>query len=311
MKIETLREFITIVKCGSYTKAAKELFLSQPSLSAHIAAMEKELGFSVLNRDSTKLSLTVAGTKFIEDAQLIVSAYEDAVTKGRASAKAQPPIRMQSFSQGSPLSMRLASLEDLDVVFIDTDFNTDLLTAITEDIVDVGLCPDFSGVPAAVARAQAANIAFEPVGRDFAAIAMSKANPLAGKESLTKADLEGKSTTIYSAVFFDEWKQNVTDMLGEDVHLQFRLKPVEGKTELAREDLGDSIHICGSTATAQYYEYRDDVVLFLEVDGKPLEYASVIAYRNDGAHEKMPAFIEALKSVLREMSEEQAPTHLR
>ncbi len=54
----------------SFTKAAKKLFVSQPSLSATIKKAEEELGFQIFNRETTPISLTDAG-------QIYISAIED------------------------------------------------------------------------------------------------------------------------------------------------------------------------------------------------------------------------------------------
>jgi len=49
----------------SFTKAAKKLFISQPSLSATIRKAEEEMGFKIFNREMTPLSLTEAGELYI------------------------------------------------------------------------------------------------------------------------------------------------------------------------------------------------------------------------------------------------------
>ncbi len=52
MDIERLREFAEVAKLRSFTRAAEELGVSQPSLSRHLASLEKELGFMLLERDT-------------------------------------------------------------------------------------------------------------------------------------------------------------------------------------------------------------------------------------------------------------------
>ncbi len=48
MKLAHLRYFKHLASVMSYTKAAKDLFIAQPTLSAAIIRMEQELGFSLL-----------------------------------------------------------------------------------------------------------------------------------------------------------------------------------------------------------------------------------------------------------------------
>lgn len=72
MHIETLREFITIAQLGSYTAAAKKLYISQPTLSKHISALEKSLGHKLFF-DEHPLILTEAGRILMDYASKTLS----------------------------------------------------------------------------------------------------------------------------------------------------------------------------------------------------------------------------------------------
>ena len=50
MKIDYLNEFIVLAKAQSFTVAAEKLYLTQPALSRHIAAMETELNATLIKR---------------------------------------------------------------------------------------------------------------------------------------------------------------------------------------------------------------------------------------------------------------------
>lgn len=63
MDIEYLREFVTFSRLMNFSRAAKQLHISQPTLSNHIAAIEAEVG-SVLVGRSTPLRLTQSGRVF-------------------------------------------------------------------------------------------------------------------------------------------------------------------------------------------------------------------------------------------------------
>lgn len=66
---ERLRKFAFLVDAGSFTKAARELHLSQPALSASIAKLERELHAEVLVHGSRPLQLTAAGRLAYRTAQ--------------------------------------------------------------------------------------------------------------------------------------------------------------------------------------------------------------------------------------------------
>ena len=56
MRLEFVKSFISVVDHQSFSKAAKSLFISQPTVSTHIRQLEEELGDQLLVR-STKAVL--------------------------------------------------------------------------------------------------------------------------------------------------------------------------------------------------------------------------------------------------------------
>jgi len=78
------REFIVLASCLNYAKAAKELNISQPSLSRHIADLEKELGFQLLERNP--LALTAAGRGYVGSISDIIARLDTVIDEGRQVA---------------------------------------------------------------------------------------------------------------------------------------------------------------------------------------------------------------------------------
>ena len=75
MRLEHLRYFTRLANVLSYTKAAKELYIAQPTLSAAIRQLEKELGLQLFKRSagSSHVELTAAGKILHEYAVLAVN----------------------------------------------------------------------------------------------------------------------------------------------------------------------------------------------------------------------------------------------
>ena len=61
MELRLLRYFLTIAKEQSFTKAAEQLHITQPTLSRQMAAFEEELGVTLFIRNGKKISLTDEG----------------------------------------------------------------------------------------------------------------------------------------------------------------------------------------------------------------------------------------------------------
>lgn len=71
--METIAKYAyEVYKKGSFTKASKNLFISQPSLSAAISKLEKDLGFRIFDRSTVPCSLTPQGKIYIESIEEII-----------------------------------------------------------------------------------------------------------------------------------------------------------------------------------------------------------------------------------------------
>ncbi len=91
MRISYIDEFLELYKCVNFNEAARNLFISQSTLSKHIKALEEDLGVKLFNRDKYYSELTIQGNEFYSYAVQISKAYKaaqdqfanEAVSKGR------------------------------------------------------------------------------------------------------------------------------------------------------------------------------------------------------------------------------------
>ena len=63
MNLKQLEAFVEVAESGSFSKAAKRLFLTQPTVSAHILALEKELDIRLFVRNTKEVCLTEEGQR--------------------------------------------------------------------------------------------------------------------------------------------------------------------------------------------------------------------------------------------------------
>lgn len=75
-RYKQLRAFVATVKLGTITRAAESLYLSQPSVSLQIQALERELGVQLMERHRRRLSVTEAGDALYELARPLVESWE-------------------------------------------------------------------------------------------------------------------------------------------------------------------------------------------------------------------------------------------
>ena len=93
-----LAAFLTVVRRGSVTAAAEELYVTQPSVSAAVAALEREVGAKLLERDGRGLRPTAAGEAFAPYAAHVLGLLEE----GRRAA--------QEAVEGGRVTLRISAV---------------------------------------------------------------------------------------------------------------------------------------------------------------------------------------------------------
>jgi DNA-binding transcriptional LysR family regulator len=77
--LKQLRAFEAVARHGSFTRASKEIGLTQPTLSTHIQNLESGLGVRLFDRASRKVNLTPAGALLRDYAGKILDLYEESL----------------------------------------------------------------------------------------------------------------------------------------------------------------------------------------------------------------------------------------
>lgn len=81
MDLAQIRYFLSVADHLSFTRAAEELYVSQPTVSKQIALMERELGFKLFSRSNQGVRLTYTGQMLYHDFRDALSLIDSAVQK--------------------------------------------------------------------------------------------------------------------------------------------------------------------------------------------------------------------------------------
>ncbi len=73
MNLKQLEAFVKVAEKRSFSKAARDLYLTQPTISAHISALEKELNIKLFVRNTREVGLTEEGEKLYQYARQILN----------------------------------------------------------------------------------------------------------------------------------------------------------------------------------------------------------------------------------------------
>ena len=94
MKLTQLEYFCVAARYHNITKAAKELFVTQPSISNAIKSLEEEFGVNLFFRNNNKLTLTPEGEIFYKSAEELLSHADSVESKFHELRKKVTPIRI-------------------------------------------------------------------------------------------------------------------------------------------------------------------------------------------------------------------------
>jgi DNA-binding transcriptional LysR family regulator len=106
MNLRQLECFVAIVEEGSFTRAARRVGITQPSLSQHVRSLEEELGGAVLERLPRGVALTPAGRTLLPEARAALRAVE----RGRRGARAALALETGDLEIATVLSMAVGLL---------------------------------------------------------------------------------------------------------------------------------------------------------------------------------------------------------
>ncbi|MDE5991182.1 MAG: LysR family transcriptional regulator [Clostridia bacterium] len=179
----------------NFTRAAENLFISQPSLTYQVQCLEDEIGFKIFDRTAKNVALTPAGTQFCISLRKIKNDIKAAIEEGqnigsKYSSSLNVCIPMRSCIFFLPQIIR--KFEEtmptvaLNIKFVYDETRLDLFLRKEQDIL--------------FAREQELNrfqnVALAPLFRSRLYMILRKDDPLAQKEVITSSDLSGRTFMV-------------------------------------------------------------------------------------------------------------------
>lgn len=146
MKTEHLHSLRVIAQCGSINKAAKELYTSQPALSAIVSSLEKELGAPLIERSKNGITLTDLGQRVVNDSEEIlnyISHWND-IANLKSDQGPAGIVRIGTFNMAGDIILPLVvakAAEQYPHISIECSSipHANLIEYLNSDILDIGI----------------------------------------------------------------------------------------------------------------------------------------------------------------------------
>ena len=195
----TIKTFITVADCGSFTSAASKLYISPTAVMKQINALESRMSLTLLNRKSSGVELTSAGKVIYLAAKDIIERSENAVRQ----AKKEEEEYDKSFCIGTSLLNPAKPLMDLWYLVNDRfpgyklhlvpfdDNHNDIVSVVAS----LGEKFDFL-VGACDSKKWKSECSTLAIGKCRFTVAVSRTHRLAGRSSVSVSDLEGETVMM-------------------------------------------------------------------------------------------------------------------
>jgi len=184
VELRHLRYFVAVAEMENVSRAALKVHVSQPALSRQIRDLEDELGFSLLERTAKSVRLTDAGRAFLDNARALLQNADDAVTKARAVASAEPTELHVGYSPTPsaeilPKTLRAFQRKMPNVHVRSHDWsNKDILDGIRDGRLQLGLI-----VPPTKASALR-DVRYEELFHERVCVAVAPQHPFARRRAI-------------------------------------------------------------------------------------------------------------------------------
>ena len=187
--LQQLRILKAIASEKSFTRAADILFVSQPSLSKQIKALENRLNISLINRENNTVSLTEAGKLFLDYAERILALCEESCRalndlktgdRGNLTVGASQTI-------GTYLMPRVLALFAQNYPQMNIKVQVDPTRIIAKNVMDKEI--DIAVVGGNVPEELQKNLEIEDFVNDELILIIPKSHPFALRKKINKEDL--------------------------------------------------------------------------------------------------------------------------
>lgn len=299
MVLDGLHEFVVFSKHLNISAAARELNISQPTLSKHLSDFEREAGIKLIVHDRD-LRLTPAGKIFLGEAGFLIHHYNEAIKKCKAVEKSvsselrvQDPVVFEALQHAirDAMKLLLETDESADISLVSTQGQT-ALEAIVNDVVDVAftfLCPG-SNIEASHPKK---NIIAVPLMKDRLRVQMDPKNALARKEYLQFEDLRNTLIMVPANKIYDDWRNIIVDIFSKnEMAPNFSMRVVQTINEFSLISPQEEVMLI-ATGTANEYRYPNFVRK--EIKGPHNEFILYAIYDEDNPNPIVSLFTEQMR----------------
>lgn len=197
MELEQLRQLVAFAECGTLSRAAETLHISQPSLSRTMQALEEELQVALFTRQKNRIGLNETGQVAVEQARQVLAAAEELVRRVQLAERTGRSVALGSCAPVPIQDLRPLLQELYDGVAVTPELNS------SDDALVDGLRQGrYQIVVTHEPPPQDEELFCFPYREEHLSLLVPINHPLARRTVIRAADLAHQNLLLYSEIGF-------------------------------------------------------------------------------------------------------------
>lgn len=307
LNIRILQEYLAFARVLNFSTAAREVYISQSTLSTHMKKLEDDLGVDLINH-GPKPTLTHSGEVFLEYAGRIVCLFLEAIEATKQCSRETVRLTVEEprsdeaiFEPTVRTFAHLAESHPHARLAMRSLAGHSSTKAILDDAVDIAKIVHYHdwSSPEFAEKCNEASIQCLPVAREAPCVWIQSDNPLARKERLSLADLKDTVIVVPAGVRYDDWRTLIKKWFeGAGIVPKITMQAAETITEFCMTRLdGRAFILPESAAMASLLQARN-IASRTIADGRCVYHTS-LAYKADSSNPLLPLYIAHMEKELR------------
>ncbi len=197
-ELHQLEQLIAVAKCGTLSRAAEELHISQPALSRSMQKLESELQVELFLRSKNKIELNDNGRLTVEYARKVMGQANDMMEQVRSYDRNQRTIFIGSCAPAPlwELTPVLSTLYPNKAVSSEMKDPDVLLQGLMRNDYQIIILPE---------PVESEELYCTCWGEEHLLFSLPPAHPLSGSKGLHLSDMDGETMLLFSQIGF--WKR--------------------------------------------------------------------------------------------------------
>lgn len=295
MVLRQLRYFISVAENLNFTEAAKQLYVTQPTVSQQIIELENYLGVKLFVRDKRSVHLTPAGKLFLIEANTLINNVKEIVEKTRRASNGSIGTLKIGFLSYTIKNYLPTFIPKFRKKYPDIELQLKQFSAVTlreallRGDIDIGFTFSFD-------FQQTSSVIWKVLFTDVISLALRNDHPLLKDSSLHLPDLTNEPFVTLSQEVSPYW----FDLVMRVCVARGIIPKVVNQTSLPETPFLLAESGLGIAISSHYANLAHPIAKlhYFDIEGDDTRFDAVVVWKKEASNPSIPMFLDELEIAL-------------